>query len=205
MPSVSRAASTAVWLALAVALAAGGCAEPPRSELQAAQTALESAKSAAADTYAPDSFSKAQESMVQARAELATQEGKFRLLRSYDRARQLAQKVKADADRAGQEAAVAKLQAQQDARAAIESARGALAEANAALANAPAGKDSKTDTEAMKAELTALKGLLAEAESADTGEDYARARQRATQVRDQAAAIQGDIATAIQKAHAKRK
>jgi len=201
---VSRAALAAAVL-LALALAAGGCAEPPRLELQAAQAALDSARSSAADTYAPESFGKAQESLVQARAEIATQEGKFRLLRSYDRARQLVNKVKADADRARQEAVVAKLQAQQDARAAIDTARSALAEASATLANAPGGKDSKTDTEAMRAELAALKGLLAEAESAATGEDYTRARQRATQVRDQAAAIQADVAAAIQKAHTARR
>src|SRR5947209_19623194 len=74
-------------LLLAVALLAAGCAKPPQAEMQAAQAALDEAKTSGAESYAPESFSKAQESMAQAKAEVDAQGSKFFLMRSYGKAK----------------------------------------------------------------------------------------------------------------------
>jgi hypothetical protein len=178
-----------------------GCSKPPNYEVDAAQSTLEQAKSAGAENYAAEDFSRAQGSMAQVRAELAAQAGKLSLFRSYDKSRQLAMRVQGEAEKAKVNAVAGKIQAQQEAQAGIEAAKSSLGDAVRALATAPAAKDSRADVEAMRADLDALKGLETEAEVAFTSGGYAVAKQRSAQVRQQALAIQADIATARAKAH----
>lgn len=179
------------------------CAKPPQAEMQAAQAALEKAKSTGADIYAPEAWSHAQESLAQAKAEMDAQTGRFGILRSYDKTRQLILKVQGDAAKAGNDAATAKVQVQLEAQSGIVAAKSALAEANAALATAPAGKDRKADTEAIRADIEALKGLETEAETAFAAENFVTAKQRAGQVRQKATDIVADIAAARAKAQAR--
>jgi Domain of unknown function (DUF4398) len=44
------------WIAVLLALALAGCSEPPQKEIDQAQAALDAAKAADADTYAPDEY-----------------------------------------------------------------------------------------------------------------------------------------------------
>lgn len=188
-------------LLAAGAAALAACSKPPAGEMTAAREALDLAKKAGAESFAPEAYGKAQEAMTQAKAEMDAQAAKLSPLRSYDRSRQLILKVKGDAEQARSDAAAGKVQLQQEAKTGIDAAKSALADASAALARAPGGKDSKADLEAMRADLTALKGMESEAEAAYASEDYVRSKQRSAQVKQQATAIQADIAAAIQKAH----
>jgi hypothetical protein len=195
-----RAAAVAAALG-AAGVALTGCAKPPRFEIEAAQSALDRAKAAGAETYAADAYSHAQGSLALMRAEMAAQAGKWSLFRSYDKARQLATRVQGDADRAKAGAEAGKAQVQQEAQSGIEAARSSLADAVRALSTAPPAKDSRADLDAMKANLDALKSLETQAEAAFTSGGYAVAKQRSEQVRQQAMAIQADIAAARAKAH----
>lgn len=186
-------------LVLVVALAAFGCAKPPQAEMQGAQAALEEAKAAGGESYAPESWSKAQESMAQAKAEMEAQGSKFSLMRSYGKARLLIAQAKADAYKAKEDVATGKVQAQADAQKVLDQARADLDAATSAVASAPAGKDSRADIEAMKGDLTALRRTLDEAQGASTAGDFATAKQKAEQVRQQAAAISADVAHAVHR------
>src|SRR5262245_319134 len=165
-----------------VALTAAGCAKAPDQEIGAAQAALAQAKAAGGDTYAPEPYHKAEEVMAQAKAEVDAQNGKFALMRSYKNAKLLLGQVKAEADRAREEAATGRVQFQRAAQIAPDEARPRLDAATAAVANAPAGKDSRADIDAMKGDLEALKATLAEADAANTAQDFATAKQKAEQV-----------------------
>jgi TonB family protein len=79
-----------------------GCGAPPTAEADAARQSLASASSAGADKYAAASLKEAQTAQAALDAELKAQEGK--LLKSYDRARELAVAAKTAADKAATDA-----------------------------------------------------------------------------------------------------
>lgn len=186
-------------LVLLSALGLAGCGGPPQEELQTAQTSLAEARKVGAESYAPEPYGKAEELLSQASNEMETQKGKFVLMRSYGRTKQLLRQADAEAGKARTEAASYRLQARSDAQAAVETARAALTAALTAVANAPAGKDSRADLEIMRGDLEVLKGTLAEAESAQGSEDYVTALERAGKVRQEADAIAADVANALRK------
>jgi hypothetical protein len=186
-------------LVLVSALSLAACGGPPQEEIQAAESALSEARAAGADRYAPEAYGKAEETLAQANAEVEVQKGKFVLMRSYGRGKQLLRQAAADAGTAKTEAAAGRVQARGEAEATIASARTALDAAIAAVASAPAGKDSRGDLQIMKGDLEALKGILSQAEAAQGSEDYATALERAGKVRQEAEAISADVASALRK------
>lgn len=186
-------------LVLLAAVGLAACGGPPQKEIDAAKAALVEAEEAGADSYAPEAYDKAEATLAQADAEVKAQQGKFVLMRSYGRSKQLLRQVAADAEKAKTEAAAGRIQARSDAEAAIASARTALDAAIAAVASAPAGKDSRGDLQIMRGDLEALKGTLSEAEAAQGSEDHATALERAGKVRQEAEAIAADVANALRK------
>lgn len=199
-PSKSwRRAGGLALAAIVAALCLAGCAKAPEKEAKAAQALLEEARAAGGESYAWESFSKAQEAMEQAQAEIAAQDSKFTLLRDYDKAEKLIATAGQEAEKAKADAATGRVQAGQDAQLAIEQAKVDLAAATSAVSTAPAGKDSRADIEAMEGDLEGLRSALAEAESAYAEGDFTTARQKAEQVRETAGAISADVARAIQK------
>ncbi len=189
---------SAALLAVPLLLAAG-CAKPPTADLQVAQNSLGEAKSSGADSYAPEAFTKAQQTFDQAKAEVAAQDGRFALLRSYGKARALLSQARTDADAARLQAITGKEQFKGAAQTALDQARLAIETAKTSLATAPAGKDSRADLEAMKGDLEGLATALADADTAFAGGDYASAKQKAEQILEQAKAIDADIARARAK------
>jgi protein TonB len=79
-----------------------GCGAPPTAEADAARQSIASASSAGADKYAAASLKEAQAAQTALDAELKAQEGK--LIKSYDRARELAVAAKTAADKAATDA-----------------------------------------------------------------------------------------------------
>ncbi len=180
-------------------LLAAGCAKPPTADLQMAQNSLGEAKSAGADSYAAEEYTKAQQTFDQAKAEVAAQDGRFALLRSYGKARALISQARTDANNAKMQAVSGKEQYKGQAQTALDQARLAIESARTSLSTAPVGKDSRADLEAMKGDLDGLDTALSDATSAFAGGDYAAAKQKADQILEQAKAIDADIARAREK------
>ena len=87
-----------------------GCGAPPTAEADAARQSMASASSAGADKYAADSLKDAQAAQAALDAELKAQEEK--LIKSYDRARELAVVAKTAADKATTDATSARERAE---------------------------------------------------------------------------------------------
>ncbi len=68
-----------VLAALLAGLAA--CAEPPAAEEQSADQALQAARDAEAETYAPESLRAADTALQEARTEIQTQNERFAIMR----------------------------------------------------------------------------------------------------------------------------
>ena len=75
---------------IATATLVAGCASAPTDAVNKANDALDAAQQAQAPDYAPEAWTTAQDSQAKLQAELAAQEKKFALFRSYDEAKNLA-------------------------------------------------------------------------------------------------------------------
>lgn len=190
-------------LALSVALVATGCSKPPQQEVDAVKATMSEADSAQAQTYAPDAYAKAQESMNAVNAEMEAQNAKFALFRSYGKTKELvaaAQTAAADAKTA---AAAGKEQAKADAQAAIDAAKAQLAAAQTAMTELEAcprkPKGFSKDMDLMRGSWEGYNTQAAELDAAMGREDYAAARSAAETLKASADQLAADLASAKEK------
>ena len=59
-----------IGVVLAMMIAVVGCGSPPQAELDAAQAALDTAKTAGADVYAPEAYNRASNTLSDAKAKV---------------------------------------------------------------------------------------------------------------------------------------
>jgi hypothetical protein len=177
------------------------CAKQPTQAMDAAKAAVEAATKEGASVYAADELKKVNDDLQAAMDEVTTQSKKF--FKKYGTAKEMLAKVQADADAlkatipAKKEAAKnAAVQAQTEARAALD-------EAKMMLDKAPKGKGTKADIEAMKADLAGLEASFPEIQTAIDGEDYFGASNKAATIKEKAAAITEQVKAAIEKVKVK--
>ena len=200
-----RNKSVVTGLLVLTVLGMAACSKPPEQAIQAGSAALEQAKAAGAETYAPDALQAAQDALNRAEAEKKAQDEKFVLFRSYKSSEEMYAQAKTELDAATQAAAAGKEQAKADATAAIEAATAALASANEALAAAPKSKDSKADLELWANDLSTYATTVTEAEAAIASEDYLGAKSQAESVTAKATEISASIQAAIEKVNAAKR
>jgi len=146
--------------ALSVLVFGFGCAKPPTKEIANAKLAINAAKQAEAELYAPMDFKSAEDYLDQARDMLSS--------KKYKDARELAVASKNKAVKAKNEAIQAKIQAKTEAEQEISGLRTAIKSAEAA----GAGKHNL-------AGLTAVKAVLGSAEGDYNMEKYQSAMEKA--------------------------
>lgn len=186
-------------------LVAVGCAEPPTAEIDAARQAHEAAKAAEAETYAPEDLARVADAQKRLDAELALQEEKFALMRSYDKAKELANEIKTTSEQAKANAARAREAARNAATQAIADTRSLLMQVEEMLAHAPTGKGTEADLAAMKADLEGAKMALDEAEGALQSGKFRDAEAGAKGARSTIESVQTAINDAIAARDASRK
>jgi colicin import membrane protein len=200
-----RNKSVVTGLLVLTVLGMAACSKPPEQAMQAGSAALEEAKAAGAETYAPEALQQAQDALNRAEAEKKAQDEKFILFRSYKSSEEMYAQAKTEFDAATQAAAAGKELAKADATAAIETANAALASANEALAAAPKSKDSKADLELWANDLSTYATTVTEAEAALASEDYLGAKSQAESVTAKATEISASIQAAIEKVNAAKR
>jgi hypothetical protein len=178
-----------------------GCAKPPEESIQAVGAAIEAAQQAGAADYAPDSLKAAEDAKAQLDAELKTQQDKFALFRSYQKATELANAAKAAGEKAAGDAKTRKEQVKQEAQTLINEAKTDLTAAQEMLKKAPRGKGTQQDIKALEGDLQGVASSLTEAESAFTAERYLDAKAKA----EAAKSTIGNVKTQIETAMAAKK
>src|SRR4030066_278537 len=178
------------------------CAKQPTEATDAAKAAIEAATKGGASVYAADELKKLNDDLQAAMDEVSTQSKKF--LKKYGTAKEMLTKVQADGDAlkatipAKKEAAKnAAIQAQTEAKAALD-------EAKALLEKAPMGKGTKADIMAMKADLAGLETSFATFQTAIAGADYFGASAPAATLKEKATVISDQVKAAIEKVTGKR-
>lgn len=162
-----RALSAAV---LAASLALGGCAEPPNKEMDQAQGAIDAARAAGAEQYAPDELAAATSTLAQAH-EAVTQ-------RDYRLALNHALESREHAQNAAREAADTRARIRGEVERAMAETEALLARANAAVEEAEGSRLPRRTLRQAEQALSEARKDLQEAGTAITNGDYTGAQPR---------------------------
>lgn len=178
------------------------CAKQPTQAIDAAKAAIEAATKEGATVYAADELKKLNDDLQAAMDEVSTQGKKF--LKKFGTAKEMLTKVQADAD-ALKATIPAKIEAAKSAAVQAQTeAKAALDEAKALLEKAPMGKGTKADIMAMKADLAGLETSYAEIQTAIDGADYFGASSKAATIKEKATVISDQVKAAIEKVKGKK-
>lgn len=190
---------------IATTLMVTACAKVPQDTLTASQTALDAARTAEAEKYAPEVFRAAGDSLAAANAEIQAQASKFVLFRKYDRTSALIAASSTASAKAAQDAVVNKAAARDAANEALTMAVAMVDSAKVVLGSAPVGKDNRADVEMMKADLTGAETNLEQVRTAITNEDYFGARSQAEAITAKSNEIINSVMMAKEKMMGGRK
>jgi hypothetical protein len=159
-----------------------GCAKAPEQEMQNANTAIEAARTAEAEDYAPDAFQVAMDTLNAANAAKTEADGKFALFRSYGKAKELFVRAEALANEAATQAEAEKERVKEEVTGSLIQAKAVLDSADMALKKAPKGKGSKADIELIKNDLAAAQSSFDEGQN-----DFDAGKYKAAQAKVEAA------------------
>ncbi len=173
-----------------------GCSKPPEAEMQRAQTALDAARAAEAETYVPDSYNAAMESFNAAESAKREQDSKFALFRSYGKAKEMYAGAEEMLNNVTSEAVSKKDEVRQEVEATLTSAKAVVDSADAALAKAPRGKGSRADIELIKNDFVAVQAGYTDAENDMNNGQYMSAKTKVETVVENAHRIMDEIAKA---------
>lgn len=176
-----------------------GCAKAPEQEMQIANTAMDMAKSAEAETYASDTYRMAMDTLNAAEAAKQAADAKFSLFRSYGKAKELYARAEVLAKDAQVTAEAEKERVKAEVADMLTQAKQALDNTTAALAKAPRGKGSKADIELIKNDLTAATAKYDEAQMDFDAGKYIAARTKLEAVMQKAQSLSEEIAKAAAK------
>ncbi len=145
---------------LVVSLAS--CAKAPQAEIDAANVAIEAAKTAGADRYVPESFNAAAEALKTAVAAVEEQNSKFVLFRNYDAAKATLATVATLSTKAVDETAAKKEALKAEVTQAITDLAALVTANKELLAKAPKGKEGKAALEAIGQEIAVVETVSTE-------------------------------------------
>jgi hypothetical protein len=184
-------------LALIVVFAFTSCAKQPTQLMDAAKAAVQGVIDAKGNVYAKDELAKLQGDLQAALDAVTAQAKKF--FKKYGPAKEMLNKVVADADSVKALIPGRIAEAKAAAETELNAAKAAVEEAKALLEKAPKGKGTKADIEAMKADLAGLETAMADVDAAVAAEDYFGAKDKAAVIKEKAAAIVEQVNAAIAK------
>jgi hypothetical protein len=184
-------------MAMLALLATAACSSEPTAELNAAQAALDQAKTAEADVYAPQQYQQLQAALGEIQAGIKAENEKFALFRDYDPLKQRAVEFRQTADATVQAAQAEKDRVRQEVEQALAEAESALTAAREALAKAPKGKGTKADLDALTADLDAVASALTTARQSVESGKYLEAKSQIESAKAQADSVAAEVAQAL--------
>ncbi len=189
--------SVVLVVVLGLGLVLTGCAKPPVEAIEKARTGLTSLDAVEASVYAPDALAKARQAIEAVDAEVAVQEAKFALVRSYEKTNQLIAAAEQEAQAANAEAVAGKERARAAAETAIAGLQTSLDQARTLLTELAAcprkPKGFKEDMELLQGSMAALELLLPEAQQALSADRLFDAEAKATAAQSQVATLITDL------------
>ncbi len=143
------------------------CSEPPRKEIDRAQGAVETARAAGADRYAPAEFAAATTSLQQANDAVAARDHRLALLRALDAFERALQAARQGAD--------GKARARSDAEVALARSNGGLQRLERAIKEAESRRPPAATLAGARKTVAAAEAALQKAGALMKGEQYLEA------------------------------
>jgi hypothetical protein len=190
---------TLILAALALLALIVGCSKPPEAEMAKAQASMQAAQTAEAETYVPDSWRAANDTLNAANAAKQEQDSKFALFRSYGKAKDMFVKADEMFTNAASEAATEKEKVKQQVQMQLTDAKAVLDSAAVALKKAPRGKGSKADIALIQTDLDAANTMYTDAENDFNSGKYMIAKGKVEAVVLKAHSVMDEIAAAAAK------
>lgn len=174
------------------------CAKEPVEQINATQQAIQAAKNAEAETYAPQVFKMASDTLRAAMAAKQQADAK-KFFRSYKETERLLAKAQELANQAVTTAQQEKERVRAEVTQLFETAKAVLDSTQMAIQKAPRGKGSKVEIEMFKSEFASAQTMVTEAQTAFDQGKYAVAKARLETAIQKARSIRDEIAAAAKK------
>ncbi len=139
-----------------------GCGKEPQVQLDAAKTAIESARTVQADVYLPDEFAAIQDSMNAILVDIELQKSK--LFRKFGDEKDRLNHVANMANQAAAGVDARKEEVKQEAQNLLNDIRNVIAENTRLIPRLPRGKEGAQVIEQIKADLSGVEGAVSEAQ-----------------------------------------
>ncbi|MBK7091466.1 MAG: DUF4398 domain-containing protein [bacterium] len=179
-------------------LVIAGCSKPPEAEMAAAQSAINNAKAAEAEQYAPQAFRMLSDSLNGANAMKTEQDNKFALFRSYGDSKAMFERVATMSTDVINQANAEKERVKQEVTGMMAETKTLLDSAMVLLDKAPQGKDNKAELELIKNDLTNIGSEWMVAEGDFNGGKYLVARTKLESIKSRIASITAEICKAYE-------
>ena len=174
------------------------CAKVPQANIDAANAAIDSAKTAQADIYLPGEFTALNDSMTVIIQSIEAQKSK--LFKSYKAPKAKLVALRTQASQVAANAVTKKEEVKKEAEAGLTAVKQLLADDQALLKKAPRGKEGKAVLDEIKGELSVIETSINEAQTAfDGGANYMAVVDKVKAANDQLNNIKTELDDAIAK------
>jgi len=200
VPQITRAGVVLVLLLM------NGCGQPPAQQLEAAQKAVDDAKTAEAETYAKDDWMKLEQAFALSKDELAKQETvfpMFRMFRLYDDVGDMLSTVVEYGGHVAAKASQNKEAAKTAALAMEQEALRAVVSAKRLMARALSGKE-RDAVETIRQQVSALEAGFAVIHGLIENGDYLEAEMQSRALTEKGVAVSREIQSATERATGKK-
>ena len=167
------------------------CGEVPQADIDAANAALEAAKTAGADTYLPDQYNAAKKTLDNALA--MVEEEKSAMFSNYDEAVVQLTQAKEAADKAAQDAPAKKAEVKAEVESMVAQIGEMVKETKMMWKKAPRGKGTTEPLKQIKAEIEATESSVGDVTATLEQGDYLLARQKAQAIVAKLKNIQAEL------------
>jgi len=180
-----------------VALLLSGCSKVPQTELDAANSAIEAAKTADAELYVPDAYAALRDSMkvITERIELQ----KTKMFRKYGVVKEKLNAVTLLANQVSEQTEVRKNEVKTEVQNTLAEVKTILEENKQLLTKAPKGKGGSAALLEIKNEITIIEGSLDEASKMFEGNEYIAALDKVKAAKNEAISINAELKEVIAK------
>lgn len=186
-----------------VAVIFTSCGKIPQVEIDAANLAIDEASSIGAEIYDQDNFMALEDSMKSVMAGIEKENSKF--FKSFDQAKESLAGVTMFAQEVKQQTINRKEELRSEVQTTISQVQDLVTQNEALILQAPKGKEGASALVAIKGELVNIETAVQEASTMLANEDFMAALDKAKAAKDQAASINAELTTVIEKYNAKGK
>lgn len=182
---------------VAIVVLMTGCGKLPQAQIDAAKAAVEAAKTAQADIYAPAEFTQLQDSLNAALAEVEVQNSKF--FKSFGDVTAKLEALVPTANTVTETAGVKKEEVRVKTEALIAEVNALIEENKGLITKAPKGKEGAAALNEIKNEMTVIEASMAEAATIFANGEFMAAHDKVMAVKENATSINTELKEAIAK------